>query len=198
LDLRDSHPTLRPNWNGEIGNAVPFAVWHGHVRRYPINPCISQDGIDRIVADDEILALRDRVVAGYSQVWDGNNYVAKLTDDAQEAEDSLDFLIQEMGELEENCVEVWDADDWLFSSCNIQYHWQNRSLEEAVETLQSEADSEGIQIEGDIANALCLQALRELDRNPERLTGTIMEELLRRDDIKQDDFDEWKEKFAWT
>lgn len=198
LDLRDSPPIFHPDWNGEIGNAVPFAVWHGHVRRYPVSPCISQEGIERIIADEEVCVLRDRVVAGYSQVWDGNNYVAKLTDDALEAEDSLDWLVREMGELEQNCVEVWDADDWMFSSCTLEDHWQNGTLDEAVADLKSMADSEGIVIDGDIASALCLQALRDLDNYPERLTTTIMETLLSRGDIRQEDLDDWKEKFAWT
>lgn len=89
LDLETGQ--LDASYNTEIGNAVPMHVWNGIVRRYRI-PCLSSQGANR--AMEAILPLAQRVVDGAEVVWDGNNWVSKLNDDASKAEYEIEWMLE--------------------------------------------------------------------------------------------------------
>lgn len=98
-------------WTGEIGNAVPARVWHGHNRRYEVDNTLSGVAIADLLESDKFQALAQRVCDGYDSVWDGNNYVARLNDDAEEAEDQLkEFLSPDLDFPANDC---WDFEDWI-------------------------------------------------------------------------------------
>ena len=84
LDLRDGE--MWASYDAEIGNAVPLDVWHGHVRRYPIHTRSVQDA-NRLMR--EVRRVARRVVAGYEDHWNGSNRVARLSEDAQAADDMI-------------------------------------------------------------------------------------------------------------
>ncbi len=105
LDLEDK--TLSADWNGEIGNAVPMDVWHGLRRRYHI-PCLVADEANALM--EEIAPLCERVVAGSEIVWDGNNWVAKLNEDAEDAEMEIDRMCEQ---AEGETVSEWEASDFF-------------------------------------------------------------------------------------
>lgn len=106
LDCQDGE--LTADYNAEIGNAVPMAVHHGHVRRYTI-PCLKADAANALL--DKIAPLAQRIVDGYSSEWDGNNHVADLDDDAQAAEAEIESLCDYDYDVE--TVTVWQAEDWF-------------------------------------------------------------------------------------
>ena len=74
---------LSVNYNPEIGFGVPFAVWKKHVLRFNL-PC---SGIPKIKNINELLnvlkPLALCVINGYENVWDGNNCVAKYSENSQ-------------------------------------------------------------------------------------------------------------------
>lgn len=116
LDLREG--TLLADWNAEVGNAVPESVYHGFERRYRI-PCLTADAANRVM--NEIAPLAGRVVAGFEEEWDGKNMVARLSDDAQNAEDEIETRLGNPTEAgfsdepnqafdESDLVAVWDVD----------------------------------------------------------------------------------------
>jgi hypothetical protein len=75
--------------NGEIGNAVPEAVFQDRIVRIcGIDPYLSLKGIDKL--HKEIRPLLEEIAAGHSIEWNGNNHVGRLTEEAQEARDTLD------------------------------------------------------------------------------------------------------------
>lgn len=108
LDCQDGE--LTADYNAEIGNAVPMAVHHGHVRRYTI-PCLRADAANDLL--DEIAPFAQRIVDGYSSRWDGSNHIADLTEDAVDAEESIRDLIVALEDVDAETVNVWQAGDWF-------------------------------------------------------------------------------------
>ncbi len=105
LDCRTG--SLQADWNGEVGNAVPADVWHGHTRRYAI-PLLRGATVNALL--DEIAPFAQRVLDGYASAWDGNNHVATFDDDASVAEEEIETIIESYGEGDLHWA---DAEDWL-------------------------------------------------------------------------------------
>ena len=87
LDPRAKTVTVRTN--PVIGNAVPEAVHSGRIMRYAIPMGLTKlaalHWCRTHLADFEVIA------AGYSEGWNGNNHVGRLTEAAQSASDRLDY-----------------------------------------------------------------------------------------------------------
>lgn len=108
LELDPEERTLRADWNGEIGNAVPVSVWHGRIRRYCLpSPYFTDLTIDNLL--DEIAPFCERVCDGYDSEWDGNNYVGQLTEDAKDAEHEIAHILEQA----DPDLNVMDADDYF-------------------------------------------------------------------------------------
>jgi hypothetical protein len=99
---------LQADWNGEVGNAVPADVWHGHRRRYAI-PCLRPAPANALL--DRIAPLAARVCDGYRSRWNGSDHVACFTEDAEDAERQIRALCE--GADPEGAVKVWDASEWF-------------------------------------------------------------------------------------
>lgn len=84
--------------NPEIGNAIPFRVYHGLGRRYGFNPNLKMGTVNRL--GRELIPLWERVRAGMTVEWDGNNNVARLNADARKAEGEIAYII-DAAEVEE-------------------------------------------------------------------------------------------------
>lgn len=82
---------LCAQYDGEIGNAVPFSVYYGFTRRYSFNPYLKMRTVNAL--GEQILPLVKRVLAGMSSEWDGNNNVCRMTEDAYAAEAEIHKLI---------------------------------------------------------------------------------------------------------
>lgn len=74
-------------YNAEIGNAVPAPVWHGIIRRI-CGPWTTKAEAREFIAENR--SLFQTLVDGMGERWDGNNYVGTLTEDAVNAERTLD------------------------------------------------------------------------------------------------------------
>lgn len=119
IELDTQAGTLYADYNAEIGNAIPFSVYHGLDRRYGI-PVLTGEAANRVM--QEIAPLAERIVAGTEAVWDGSNTVAELSDDALAAEEELEAHLglpsQEYGYTagpnqgfdESDLVAVWDIE----------------------------------------------------------------------------------------
>lgn len=102
---------LGASHDAEIGNAVPFAVHHGHTQRWSI-PALKADAANALL--EEIAPLAARVVAGYSSEWDGSNHVANFNADAEAAREEIEALCERAtnGADESDTVNVWEASAW--------------------------------------------------------------------------------------
>lgn len=115
LDLRNK--TLSASHNAEIGNSVPFSVWHGHDRRYGIPNTASGEEINGLMA--EIQPLVERVWAGYESVWDGNNHVAQLADDAEKAEREIEHVIEDWTGTLADVTIINDWSEWFVNDNDL-------------------------------------------------------------------------------
>jgi transcriptional regulator with XRE-family HTH domain len=117
IELDTQAGTLHASYNAEIGNAIPFSVYHGLDRRYGI-PILTADTANRVMR--EIAPLADRIIAGTKAEWDGNNTVAILNDDALAAEEEIEERLglpsdgygdgPNQGFDDSDLVAVWDID----------------------------------------------------------------------------------------
>ena len=96
------------DYSGEIGNAVPFSVWHNRDTRINIRPTTSGNALRSFMGSEEFRNLVGRYYGGLSIEWDGNNYVGKTTDDAN---DALAEIERQADDLE--CIDIFSASDWV-------------------------------------------------------------------------------------
>jgi hypothetical protein len=151
LELDPEAETAHYDYSGEIGNAVPFPVWHGRLRRYHLPAAILASTAARL--SDELRPLLDRVVAGYSERWDDSDHVGSLDDDAAEAEAEIERLLESIDS--DDLVRVWDAGDWMAGIGNSAVQAEEIGITAATtdeqlvgigETLEASARSEGVHV----------------------------------------------------
>ena len=150
VELDCVNKTLAASYNSEIGNAVPFTVYHGHDQRFGCNAHLSESAVKSLL--DECLPFAERIVQGYKSYWDGNNHRARFTDDAQTAIEEMNELCS--GNDSDETVEVWDVYDWLDG---VLGEIRNKiAAGESVDAIANyytdDAAAAGVVIEGSIIN----------------------------------------------
>jgi hypothetical protein len=96
-------------------NGTPIDEWH--MRTLTWGNSLSQGTL--VVADraavealaEKIRPLLERVHAGHSVKWDGSNMRGALDDDASEAQEEINRLVEEYRWTSNK--EVWDASEWV-------------------------------------------------------------------------------------
>ena len=78
---------IKVDVNGEIGNAVPVKVFNGEIRRLTIPAGYTRKDIIDFYKKHRVEF--STVTKGMNTVWNGNNWIGTLTDDADEALESL-------------------------------------------------------------------------------------------------------------
>ena len=147
LELDPEAETLRCDYNGEIGNAVPLSVWHNRCYRISI-PCLTADAANDLMR--RVSTAAQHVVDGYSADWDGNNTVGRLTDDAQEALHEIEHDCESLDADEHNTVQVYDASDWFESATADSLGITAETTDEQITAIAKdrEANAECHVIEG--------------------------------------------------
>lgn len=110
ITISPAKGTVRADWNGEIGSAVPFGVYQGRILRVPVPFYAHGPSLARELESEPVRVMFERIVAGHSVEWDGSNHVGRLTDDARAAVEELEARLQDVPQ-----TEVWDAADWYSS-----------------------------------------------------------------------------------
>lgn len=107
LELDCKTGVVRATHNCEIGNAIPFSVYHGHDRRFAIPCYASCRWINAIMR--QCRPHFQAILDGYTAEWDGHNTVAQFTDEARgEMECVADYIAREGGMV--SCpprLDVW-------------------------------------------------------------------------------------------
>lgn len=85
LDIRDG--SLTADYSGEIGNAVPSAVWHSLIIRFRLDPHTTSGEIEKIINDNK--DFFQAILDGAESHWDGSNWVGKFSENAQEIIESI-------------------------------------------------------------------------------------------------------------
>lgn len=178
------------DYNAGVGNDIPFYYYHDLAVRWAISPETSGKSLKELLADENFINLCERILSGFEEVWDGNNYVGKYSDDAETAKTEIASLIEQTVEQ----IEVWDVEEWLFSNCSLREHWCDQSLAEAVAELEGYLE-ENQEVDGDFECAL-LEKAKELfdDGDFDKLTKVHIAELREQDMITEDESNDWYEE----
>jgi hypothetical protein len=126
LDLQDG--VMRCDYGGEIGNGYPESVFHGRVLRFTI-PALTATAANLLL--DEAVGLAQRILAGAEIVWNGNNHVGRLDQDATAAAEALSELCSPDNFSESDLVGEWQAVEW----------YTGQSREDTITSLGLTADT---------------------------------------------------------
>ena len=137
LDVRTGD--LKAETNYEIGNAVPFDVWHGVIQRYGINNELTYTEINALM--DELAPFVQRVIDGAEVGYNTPaNLTASFSDDAQDAIESIEDKCED---LETTSGGVWQAEHW-FAQVSVAeaYGLTAKTTESELQTIIKEAIAE--------------------------------------------------------
>lgn len=155
LELDPRARTLRGDYSGEIGGAVPMAVWHGRIRRFSITPFVTGRQLAGLLEQPELLALAARLCDGYEERWSGSDlrgYFA--TDDAAAARWELErYLDRWMAGLDPaESLQIMQPEEWLDDPTIIGLTGETTDAELLALTQREieHAASERILIDGDL------------------------------------------------
>lgn len=149
-------------------DGIPMDVWHGQVRRYPIEtPAPDAEALVKMVNDGEFDELLDRIAHGHVVIWDGSNNVGRLTNDADLAEDELIERLENLPSLADRYegAGLWDAAEWNEPSLpsrrsggyaeivevqlyGLTAQTTDEELMEIVQKLEAEAEEEYVYLSG--------------------------------------------------
>jgi hypothetical protein len=186
--MLDDDGEVTADWSGEIGSSTPMRCWHGVDMRWSVAAAIKPIALIDYL-QGEALPLLERIHAGHSVDWDGNNHVGSLSDDAQEASDDLRIGLEMFG-YEYDRIAVWDVSEWLFNCNKLTDHWRDQSLDEAVTSIEAGATSESVKLLGDVRDELLDEVERRFDEAGDELTDVHVAALLADGRITQEQVDE--------
>ncbi len=161
---------LEADYSGDI-SGVPANVWHGLVRRLTVPAQVSRSALESLASNEEFIVLVNRMHAGFDSDWNGNNYVGTLTDDAKQAEEEIEQMLQSL-----DCAEVWDAADWC-QDISIAELIENGSVAAYAKKFADAADANQV-INGNCVNVIASDVEHKVLRY-------ISQNIEGREDIKQ-------------
>jgi hypothetical protein len=182
----DEDGTVTADWSGEIGNAVPSFVWHGRTLRFSVSPNVVGKRLLKYLEGDG-RPLLARIHAGHEVEWDGSNQRGRLSEDAEEASAQLEADLAEIDE-----VPVWPVDEWLFGAQSLADAWSREPLEELARSLEEQARRDGLQLDGEVKEALLCRAKELVEEEcDDELTRHVVRTLVREGEVKLLRYAEW-------
>lgn len=137
------------------GDAVPLGVWLGRNQRFVLAKGACVLDLDKLRADMKaggtLAVLIDRIKAGLSVDWDGSNKKGRLTEDAQNARDELDALVDGRNRYVDDQWSVWDESDWIadIASSAITAHTTDEEIDAFLAEYRATAESDCVVLQGD-------------------------------------------------
>ena len=92
-------------------DGVPVEIWHGVVRRYRIQSDVDAVELTADINNGKFDEVLSRIIDGSDVVWDGDNWVGRLTDDGHDAEHDLEKILLEYSG--DGMIGLWEAGDWF-------------------------------------------------------------------------------------
>lgn len=178
------------DYTSDIGNSgTPMNVWHGKAYRFRVSSTVNADLLADWLEGEEAKPLLERLHAGHTTEWDGNNYRGKLTEDASEAHDDFERALENFGNNTD--VKIWDAGDWI-GEANLSDLWpEGKTAQQAADDLIASAKQDGIYIHDSTLKALLNYAESRFDdEGDDDLRADQVAELVAADLITQEQADE--------
>ena len=111
LEIDPAKRTMTATYNSEIGNAVPFDVWHRRVLRISVSPYVHGTVLADLLESAELAELAAAICDGHSIEYDGSNRVGLLTEDGKIALDEMETILSNL--TSEGSVNVCAPDEWI-------------------------------------------------------------------------------------
>jgi hypothetical protein len=124
------------------GDGTPMDVWHGRVHWYELASRTDAEWLRESLTNGAIADLIDRIIAGHTVEWDGNNNVGRLTEDAGDASEELDVLLQAAPTSD---LVVTDASPWLWGDMGLD-EFIDAIADDDAETILAIAERDGVVI----------------------------------------------------
>jgi hypothetical protein len=150
---------VRARYNGNIGSGTTVRHWHGLEIHWSIPANMTGEQIDMFI--EEIKPLLEKVYDGHTEVWDGNNYVGKLTEEAEDAKHEIDYLCHQLS----GDIEIWGVSDWLQNVVYKDIVEPGETIEQAAIKIQKEAEEANVYLTGDIEKEIQEKLEDSLQRN---------------------------------
>jgi len=148
LDLEDEKTPLYLGTVYGIDGA-PESVWHGRRRRYWLPNNVNAEELTTDINAGVFNELFQRILDGSEVVWDGDNYVGRLNEDARKAEEELE---EELEGYEDESIGLYEAGDWLqdssTESLGVTASSTDEELAKIAQELEEEARAEGAVVVG--------------------------------------------------
>jgi hypothetical protein len=131
--------TVDAGYNGEIGNGIPCSVFNGKIYRWKVPADLPAASVLSFI--DEHSAFFDAVCDGYTEVYDGCNYVGRLNDSAQAASDELEQLAEAL-QASEDRISVCDTAEYIQEQGLCELLTEGYSLQQAAGQLLEDAGAD--------------------------------------------------------
>lgn len=123
-------------------NMTPMSVWNGRTRRWRI-PALRTTVANRILR--EITPLAEIVLSGSEVVWDGNNNVGRLSEDAKAASEQIEGILDDLDDQDE--IAFMSAYDWFTGEKSetdeLLANIKARGIDAVVDEQQGSGSGEG-------------------------------------------------------
>jgi len=123
-ELNCSTNELYSSYSSEIGNSTSMDCFHNRALRWQISPWMKLSSINSLL--EEIKPIAQKVLDGYSEVYNGRNYVGVLSGEVDVYE----------REIERLCDEYSSDPDNLFTRWRWSELVEDRSIEEITDQLK--------------------------------------------------------------
>lgn len=100
---------LSMDYAANIGNCTPMNVFYNRALEWTV-PLLKPETANSLL--EEIKPYAQQIVDGFESVWDGSNHVGEFTEEAYQAERTIDDIVAAV----ESDVSVWDAIDWYLNA----------------------------------------------------------------------------------
>ncbi len=142
-------------------NSTTFALYHGRELEKLIAPSEHEaeapdaTALREYLEGDDAQALLERVCAGHSIEWNGNNMVGKMNKDAQSA---WAEVLRDIDDLPRSEWHTWEVGEWLdnstLSDLEIAQGMTDEEIETAAQNIIAQAKYDKVIFDGDVAKYL--------------------------------------------
>jgi hypothetical protein len=142
-------------------NSTSASLYHGRELEELIAPsqyeaeAPDENALRKYLEGDDAQGLLSQVCDGYEIEWDGRNMVGNLNEDAKSA---WTKLLRDIDNLPRSEWRTWEVEEWLdnstISDLGVRQGMTDDEIEEAAQTIISQAKSDNVSIDGDVAKYL--------------------------------------------
>jgi hypothetical protein len=149
LNCRDN--TLSSTYFSEIGNGTSMDCFHSRAFLWNISPYMKVSAINDLL--EKLESLAQEILDGYTEKYNGSNYVGVLSEAAEDSKDAIEKICDEYASDPSNMFNYWSWDEWLRHNNVAEDLKDFSNLEDFEEKERSYMDEEDL-LEGELIDYL--------------------------------------------